>query len=417
MEATMRIASEGAARALPKRINFTMAALARATCPANKPRVFIYDTATPNLCLMVSRTGAKSFYRSGRVNGVPERIHLGGFPDISVDKARDLATKHAAAIIDGKNPAAERRKTRIEPTIKGLFGFYLEQHAKPHKAERSWQDDQKQYDRYLAEWSNRRLSSIRKSDVAALHVKVGTDNGHYAANRMLALLHKMFNVAIDGGHMTTNPAHGVHKFRETPRARFVKPDELPTLLEAIDAEGGDFADFFRLCLFCGARRGNVQSMRWDEIDAGAAVWTVPGEKAKAHEPIAIPLPTPAMEIIKSRLAARRDDNPWVFPTRSACGHLVEPKTAWSRIIARAKMPGLRVHDLRRTMGSWQAANGASLTIIGKSLGHRNVATTQIYARLDLAPVRQAMEQAATAMAATTTTPAAEANSIDAGADI
>ena len=62
-----------------------------------------------------------------------------------------------------------------------------------------------------------------------------------------------------------------------------------------------------------------------------------------------------------------------------------------------RMPHLRIHDLRRTMGSWQAINGESLTVIGKSLGHKNVATTAIYARLQLDPVRASMERATQAM--------------------
>jgi integrase len=70
--------------------------------------------------------------------------------------------------------------------------------------------------------------------------------------------------------------------------------------------------------------------------------------------------------------------------------------------ARAGFNDLRIHDLRRTMGSWQAELGSSLTIIGKSLGHRSVGTTSIYARLSLDPVRASVERAATAMLNTRT---------------
>ena len=58
---------------------------------------------------------------------------------------------------------------------------------------------------------------------------------------------------------------------------------------------------------------------------------------------------------------------------------------------------LRIHDLRRTLGSWQAATGASLPIIGKSLGHKSLAATQIYARLNLDPVRASVSKATDAM--------------------
>jgi integrase len=91
---------------------------------------------------------------------------------------------------------------------------------------------------------------------------------------------------------------------------------------------------------------------------------------------------------------------WVFPSKRSNAktpHLSEPKGAWKRIRTAAKIEGVRVHDLRRTLGSWQAMTGASLTVIGKSLGHRSGTATAIYARLALDPVRESMNKAVTAM--------------------
>ena len=61
------------------------------------------------------------------------------------------------------------------------------------------------------------------------------------------------------------------------------------------------------------------------------------------------------------------------------------------------MTDLRIHDLRRTLGSWQAKTGASMAIIGKSLNHKTHQATAIYARLDLDPVRQSVNTATAAM--------------------
>jgi integrase len=88
---------------------------------------------------------------------------------------------------------------------------------------------------------------------------------------------------------------------------------------------------------------------------------------------------------------------FVFPGRGKTGHLAEPKKGWQRILSRADLGDLRIHDLRRTLGSWQAKQGASLAIIGKSLNHKNQNTTAIYARLDLDPVRESVNGANTAM--------------------
>lgn len=75
----------------------------------------------------------------------------------------------------------------------------------------------------------------------------------------------------------------------------------------------------------------------------------------------------------------------------------DPKKAWKRVLDRAGIKDLRLHDIRRTLGSYQAITGASLNIIGKSLGHKTVAATQIYARLNDDPVRDSMQTAVTKM--------------------
>jgi integrase len=107
------------------------------------------------------------------------------------------------------------------------------------------------------------------------------------------------------------------------------------------------------------------------------------------------LPADALVILKERQQAAK--GPWVFPSTGKSGHVEEPRKPWESILERAKLVGVRMHDLRRTLGSWQAASGASLSVIGKSLGHRNVATTAIYARLNIDPVRESVNKATTAM--------------------
>lgn len=154
-------------------------------------------------------------------------------------------------------------------------------------------------------------------------------------------------------------------------------------------------DFILIALLTGARRRNVQAMRWSEITWERESWTIPAEKSKSGEAVSIALTPVALRVLENRKAESRSQ--WVFPGRGKSGHLEEPKTAWKRILKRAEVTDLRVHDLRRTLGSWQAATGASLPIIGKSLGHKSLAATQIYARLNLDPVRESVNRATDAM--------------------
>jgi integrase len=109
------------------------------------------------------------------------------------------------------------------------------------------------------------------------------------------------------------------------------------------------------------------------------------------------LSDPALQIIKQRLCGLVGG--FVFPGPGEAGHFIEPKFTWLRIRKLAKIKDCTIHDLRRTMASFQAMNGTSLSIIGKSLGHRTTAATAIYARIDLQAVRQSVDAAAQAMVA------------------
>jgi integrase len=154
-------------------------------------------------------------------------------------------------------------------------------------------------------------------------------------------------------------------------------------------------DFFLLAILTGARRSNLQAMRWQDVNLERAVWTIP--KTKNGLPQTIPLPPEAVAILEHRKAEAIHRETFVFPGPGKTGHLMEPKRAWDAVLKAAGIEDLRIHDLRRTLGSWQARQGASLAIIGKSLGHRTHQATAIYARLDLDPVRQSVESATAAM--------------------
>jgi integrase len=139
----------------------------------------------------------------------------------------------------------------------------------------------------------------------------------------------------------------------------------------------------------------VLSIKWADVNLERATWTIP--TTKTGDSLTVALVPEAVTILTERQG--RAQGEYVFPARSKSGHLAEPKTAWARILKRAKITDLHLHDLRRTLGSWQAAQGASLVVIGKSLGHRNVSTTAIYSRLNLDPVRRSVEAATKAMLA------------------
>src|SRR5579875_1091284 len=363
--------------------------------PASDAKVYYSDAKTRGLKLAVYPSGTKSFLLYRRICGRPERIFIGQWPGITVEQARKIAERMNGQIAEGKNPAEERRQHRLEGTFGNLFERYLELHARPHKQPRSAAEDQANYRRYLSVWANRQLSSISRHDVARLHAELREKHGVYAANRVLALLSTMFNKAIEWGWSGENPCKGVKKFREESRERFLTESEMPRFLKALaDEPNRDFRDFIMLDLLTGARRSNILARRWDEIDFEAATWRIP--RTKGNKPQIVPLVGPAIKILQARNQTIASE--WVFPSPEIPGqHVYEFRKPWQRLLERAGIEGLRLHDVRRSLGSWMTKAGVALPIVKAALGHADIATTQIYTRGEDSTVRRAMEVAAQKM--------------------
>jgi integrase len=390
----MRLAEDGT-RAIPRRITFTLTSIGGIKPPSTSgKRLWVYDAKQPALCLMVTSAGAMAFYAYGKFQGRPQRVRLGTFPNILPEQARDLAKDVIWKWANGVDPLKERQTARAEMKFGELFKWFMDQHAKPHK--RLWKKDQERYDTHLATWAGRRLSSITRQEVQRLHLAIGKDRPG-AANRVLALLSTLFNKARLLGYDAPNPVAGVVRFRENARERYLTAEELPKFFKALELEPDPaWRDFFALCLWTGARSSNVKAMRWSELNLAEGKWAIPASKAKAGDALTVHLAEPALAILRDRKGTR---SVWVFPADSATGHITSPNTAWQSLCERAELEGLWIHDLRRTLGSWQAAGGASLQVIGKSLGHRSLQATAVYSRLDLDPVKLSVNAATAAMLA------------------
>lgn len=388
--------STSVARRSPvRKFNFTKKQIDKVPIPNNGQRAYFHDAMTRGLALAVSPSGKKVFVLYRKVDRRPERITIGAYPDLSIEQARNRAAELNGKIARGENPAAKRRAVHDEMTLGELFAAWLERYAKPHK--KTWSDDVGTFNKHLSVWKFRKISEIRKMDVVTLHGRIGAKSGKYVANRVVEILSGIFNKAIDVWHWKgDNPATRVKAFRERKRERFLQRQEMPDFFRALREEPNETVrDYLLMSLFTGARRANVQAMRWDEINFPAATWRIPETKTKSGESVTVPLSPEAVSILGTRKVSASGE--WVFPGKGATGHLTEPKTAWKRILARAGISDLRIHDLRRTFGSWQATAGSSLPIIGESLGHKSLGATQVYARLNLDPVRASVNKATEAM--------------------
>ncbi len=363
--------------------------------PTKGKRITYHDTTQLGLSLRVTHTRSMTFIVRCRIDGVPEYKTLGKFPALTVENARKAAQDFLAKVARGENPAQDRRDNKSEFTLEQGFKLYMEQHIRVHATERTNQEYQRTYNIHISKLGSRRLSSISFKEIDSLHANIGENRGKYIANRVVELLKSLYTWLKKKRHYDgENPAWGIEKFKEKPRERFLQADELPRFFDSIALEENhSVRDYVLLSLLTGARKQNMLAMRWDEIDFQNKTWTIP--LTKNQDSATIPLIPAAIEIIEARKKQRV--NEWVFASYGKTGHMSDPKKGWKRIIERAGITDLRIHDLRRSMGSWLAINQTSLTVIAKSLGQKSTQAAAIYSRLSLDPVRESMEQAARSM--------------------
>jgi integrase len=374
---------------MPHIIAFSKKKIDSLPIPPDGKRVDYYDEVQRDLILRITSNGSKSFYVRKYKSQGSDRFFLGKYPDLPVEAARKQAALVSARLAVGEDPNAAKQLKRSEPTVQQLFDNYMEGHAK-QRCVRTY-DMQADFRRYMLDWANKRYSSISRMATQAKLNQVHEKNGPAAANHMLVLMRAVFNWNIKTGIITgENPWGHLKQFKIQSRERFLKPDEVKSLFEQLEKTPHHHVrDFVLLCLYTGARRMNVLSMRWSEIDLKMGTWKIP--RTKNGDWQIVPLTEKAIGVLRSRPA--QEDSDWVFPGKDPSRHLVEPKRGWYAILDAAGIENFRLHDLRRTLGSYMAMSNQSLKMIGSALGHRSSSATEIYARIANDSLRSAMQQA------------------------
>jgi len=395
------------------KFNFTNNRLRNLQPVPGKKRSYYYDIKTAGLRLQVTSTGTMTFQFQAsypKQRRSPVTVALGKYPTLSINEARKLATGLMTDILNGVEVEDKINRKRDEYDLDTVFNLWLKQFAKPHK--KSWEEDVRRYDLYIRKpLGKKKLAWFTTAAIRNWHRKITTlpkQRGKgtitpATANRSLALLSTVFNQMIPEH---PNPCRGVKKFKEDSRDRFLQPEELQRFFEALEHQDTPvlLRDYVLVSLFTGGRRSNVLSMEWREISPERSLWTIPGLKSKNGEPMDIPLVKEVIDILERRKKEQKSEKnhfqKYVFPGRasdlkpikpSEQKHYSEPKKAWQSLLRRAGLENVRLHDLRRTMGSYQTMTGASSTIVGKTLGHKSAEATAVYARLTQDPVRASME--------------------------
>ena len=370
-----------------------------------KGRAFYYDSKEAKLYLQITPKGTKTFYLLSRIENSVERIKIGKYPDLKVEKARDMAKLLKAEIAQGKNPLSYKRILKKEMTFEELYEKFLNSYAKTHR--KCWKNDKCVIEKHCQSLFPKKISCVTPNIVKTLIQNLSLQS-YNTANAVLERIRLLFNKATEWGLFKgDNPTKGIKPFPKVKRDRFLRPDEIKDFLTLLGEEKEDLQDLIYILLYTGARKGNVLAMEWAEIDFNLKIWRIPASKSKNKNVMVIPLLDEAIAVLQKRKSTNRSI--YVFPSvkGSKSGHLTDFKKSWSAFREKwfrfreekynlpkpIQKSDFRIHDLRRSIASYQALLGSSLLVIGKSLGHKSTAATEIYARLSVEPVKQSMERA------------------------
>jgi integrase len=370
-----------------------------APAKGNKVYYDAEDSGVPGFGVRVTAKGHRSFVLSYWTKGGRQRrITIGAFPNWTVGAARIEARRLKRLIDEGGDPLGDIEADREAPTVADLCTRFVEEYL-PRNRTGTQSNYKIMLDRYVNPHFglHTKVIDVSFEDIDALHRKITKAGVPYAANRCVAMLSRMFSLAVRWRMRDSNPCKSIERNPERKRQRYLSGEELTRLTTALAAYADqDIANIFRLLLLTGARRGEVLAMRWADIDLREGIWTKPGATTKQKTDHTVPLAAPGRQLlaeIRERQSVKKKVlSEFVFPGAGNSGHVIEIKKAWRALCTAARINGLRIHDLRHSFASQLASGGASLPLIGALLGHTQPSTTARYAHLFQDPQRAAVEK-------------------------
>ena len=351
-------------------------------------RYEIWEVGRTGFGVRVAPSGRRSWVYMYRFAGKPRRMTLRTYPEVSLADARVEFAKAKRMLAKGVDPGFEavatRRAERRAETVADLIDEYLEKHARPKK--RSAAEDERCLMKDVhPRWGGRKAKHINRRDVIVLLDRVVDRGSPIMANRLLAVVRRMFTFAVDRDIIEINPCLGVRApGKETRRDRILSEAEIKAFWVGLD-EGG-MSDQVRLALrfqlITAQRRGEVIEAGWSEFDLPYKLWTIAAERSKNGIAHTVPLSPLAMELLEA-IHSVSGKSGWLFPSPKGGDQPIIRTSVNHALRVNEDIDGLRgftPHDLRRSAASHMTALGIPRLVVGKVLNHADRGVTAVYDR-------------------------------------
>ncbi|WP_303699070.1 site-specific integrase [Brevundimonas naejangsanensis] len=382
---------------MPK-AHLTQAFVANAGCEIGKKKTDWYDTHIPGFILERRVSGKGTYYlRYNDVSGRQRQHKIGGVDDVTCAAARKKAQELRSEVVMGGDPGAKKALAKSIP----LYAELAAKHLESFKGRKSYEDVESVIRVHLLpRWGKTRLTDITNRAVGQwLDEKRAKGLSAASVEKLRIVLGRSFvlGASWDIPGTEKNPARGIPRAPlNNARERFLTTEEAARLREAVAAsQNPQLQHIVGLLLLTGARLRELLDARWENVDVERRSWFIPTSKTGKSR--YVPLSTAALAIIEE--LPRFRGCPWLVPNPDTRLPFVSIKHGWQKAIEVAKLPGLRLHDLRHSAASFMVNSGVDLFAVGKVLGHASYQSTQRYSHLANDTLLKAVEAGAAKQAA------------------
>ena len=350
----------------------------------------VWDTDVRGLGCMVHPSGRKTYYFLYRYKDArKQRLKVGVHGHITCEIAREIVRGWTGDLARGIDPKDHNKKQETEEkysiTIEAFLDLYVEKHKKVHNKEGTIKRDIPRIENILIPFfGTKKVSEITEEDIVTLQDRLRYTPIQF--NRCKSLLSKAFNLAELWGYRpkNSNPCHGIAKYPEKKKERFLTHEELETLdtvlkrPEVVKFTSPYSIAAIRVLMYTGCRLGEILTLKWTDVFLNDGHLHLKDSKTGERK---IALNESAKAILATLKQVK--DNPYVFVGEKPGTCLTTLKTAWTKIRRLANLEGVRIHDLRHTFASLAIKQGVDLYTVSKLLGHKNIHTTTRYAHLEM----------------------------------
>lgn len=347
---------------------------AAAECPSRKKKIDYYDKELKGFVLEVRSSGGKSYYlRYLEPNGRQRQLKIGGWQDLTFSQAKKKAQQLRSEVVLGGDPLGDRKRKRLVPTYAEVAQQHIDQ-------ARTYQKRPENTASFInihlvPQWGKLRLDEIRPQAISKWLGDKRQDLAPATVEKLRVTLGRSFELALQWNlpGAEINPVRAVPRFRfDNARERYLSTAEAQRLLVVCKGSSNpQLWAIVSLLLYTGARKSELLKAKWEHVSLDQRFWLIPDSKTgKARR---VPLSGPAIDVIKG--LAELPGCPWLLPNPETKQPYNTIKRAWATAQAEAKLPGLRLHDLRHSAASFMANGGVDLFTIGRILGHADHQST------------------------------------------